>query len=209
MRYFYTSVMTLFLIGILMIANATRSETEMSAAPAKENSFYVVARTWFPPMPAGNVEEKKKKLENLTAHNATWVVWPMLTCIRIKPGETEISLEKFYTPGKKFSTDVAFQVTTKENRPLTHKGALLLEVIAVYESYKDFVAAYPQIHPTSNGKVMSLFLNFNPPDATLQNIAKRENQTLVVVTIGPKIVEGWPKEMKEANIRFLRHILAP
>lgn len=127
--------------------------------------------------------------------------------IKITPSKDETSLQQFYKPGKKFSTPVGMEVTTKDNQSLIHKGALLLEVIDVYPIYKDFVASYPKIHPTPNGKVMSVFVNFQPPDSTLQNTANREKQTLVFVTIGPKIIAGWTIEMKEANISFLKHIL--
>lgn len=198
MSHIFLSILTI--IGSWVYLHAAEEKQVMQK---QEDSIFVLAKTWFPPFPKGAEETKLQKLNELTSSNTQWVVWPMLTCIKIVPS----SSMKFYTPGKKFSSEVEWQVIGADKQPLIYKGALLLEVMDVYKSYQDFVSAYEKTLSVSNMKAMSIFINFTPPDSRLQDQANKEKQTLVFVKIGPKILEGWPEEMKQANINFLKQIL--
>lgn len=214
MHYLFLLLVFIF-CGNVMPLKALQSEIiQQSAKKAgaspisvKSKSLYVVALTWFPPLPTGNLEAKKQGLEQMTVENIQWIKWPMLTCIKVDLKEGSV-LQQLYTPGKKISVEIGFPITTADKKTITHKGALLLEIAEVFDNYKDFVAGYTRIHPTPSGSLITIFLNFTPPDTSLQEKAKKENITLVPITTTSKVQEGWSLEMKEESIKLLRRILS-
>ncbi len=195
-----------FLALAAMLLSAAPAQHTRQGQVAHAGNVFLVTRVYFPALPFGDPNQNiQTYIQGLKADTADFQVWPILACISM-PQKTYQSKSTFFVPGKQFSAEVSVQVVGKDKNPITYKGALLLEVIKVYPNFTAFMAEFPGLRPKEGMNVMSLLLNFTP-DASLQNFAATNKQNLMPATFGPNFADGWPVEMKEGAIKFIRQIL--
>lgn len=93
---------------------------------------------------------------------------------------------------------------TGEARTFPIAGALLLQTVAVFDSFADMKARYPKIQqwdPSNTSSNQSISIPFRTADGKFQ-ATQRTADVDASFVFGP-LVDGWSREMKQANIEFI------